>query len=322
MLLWFGIFLLLLLGLLVAGLPLWRAGHRTEAGLAAVVLLAVALGGYLSIGSPNLQVDDSQQAGEPPDIEMMVQKLADRLEEAPDDIEGWTMLGRAYVMMGRFDKAARAYQEVIQRKPEPAPRDIVNYVEALVLSNPESLEGEAAGLLDRALEAAPNDPRALWYGGLAAQANGNKELAVERWQKLLTMDLPDSFRQIAEERLLDVAPEALDVVLTVTVDIAPGIEAEVPAEGTLFVTLRQPGAAPGSPPLAARRVASFRYPIDLRFRPGDIFNGDSLPAGPLEIHARINTTDDALRTAGGVQGSTRWNGETATARVTIDRSTQ
>ena len=322
MLLWFGIFLLVLLGLLVASLPLWRAGRRGEASLAAVVLLAISIGGYLSIGEPGLQVSSAQQAGEAEDIESLVQKLADRLETSPDDIEGWTMLGRAYVMMGRFDKAAQAFHEVVQRKPEPAPADIVNYAEALVLSDPESLEGRAAGLLDRALEASPNDPRALWYAGLAAQANGNVELAVERWQKLLTMDLPGSFRQIAEERLLRAAPDALDVVLTVTVDVAPGIREEIPAEGTLFVTVRQPGAEPGTPPLAARRVASFRYPIDLRFRPRDIFNGDSLPEGPLEIHARINTTDDALRTADGVQGSTRWSGETGTAHVTIDRSTQ
>ncbi|MDX1443829.1 MAG: tetratricopeptide repeat protein [Gammaproteobacteria bacterium] len=322
MLLWFGIFLLALLGLLVAGLPLWRAQRRGEAVFAGGVMLAIAFAGYLAVGNPGLEPQSRQVAEKAPSVESLVQKLADRLETAPDDIEGWTMLGRAYVMMGRFADAAEAYREVIERKPDPAPGDILNYAETLVLSNPDSLEGKASGLLDRALEAAPNDPRALWYGGLAAETNGNNDLAVERWQRLLQQELPGSFRQIAEERIQRVSPEALDVELTVTVDIAAEVREQLPPEGTLFVTLRKPGAAAGTPPLAARRLASFRYPIDVSFRSQDIFQGDSLPREPLEIHARINATDDALRTDGGLQGTATWDGNSAKTGVTIDRSAQ
>lgn len=324
MLLWTGILLLALSSLLVVGLPLWRSGNRAGAGLAVTVMLAIALGGYLSIGNPGLVSETAKQRPQdaPRDMETLVQQLAKRLESEPDDIEGWTMLGRANVMMGRFDKAADAYREVIDRSANPGPGATLNYVEALVLSDMNALQGEAGVLLEGILDKKPDDPRALWYGGLAAEANGDTALAVERWQRLLQQDLPDSFRQIAEERVLRIAPDALDVELTVTVSISPDIREVVPREGTLFVSLRRPDAAAGTPPLAARRMASFRYPVDVRFRAADVFSGDSLPDEPLDVLVRVTASDDALRTEGGVQGSSRWDGESASVSVTIDRQTQ
>ncbi len=41
-------------------------------------------------------------------IKGMVQNLADRLAESPDDVEGWTKLERAYTVLGELDKAAEA----------------------------------------------------------------------------------------------------------------------------------------------------------------------------------------------------------------------
>lgn len=44
----------------------------------------------------------------PPDIGQMVQRLADRLKSQPDDPAGWRRLVKAYVVLGRMDKAQAA----------------------------------------------------------------------------------------------------------------------------------------------------------------------------------------------------------------------
>lgn len=54
-------------------------------------------------------------------VEGMVSRLAARLEENPDDLEGWRRLARAYEVLGRDEDAENAYLEVIERAPnDPA----------------------------------------------------------------------------------------------------------------------------------------------------------------------------------------------------------
>lgn len=50
-------------------------------------------------------------------IQSMVTRLADRLEEAPDDLDGWMRLGRAYTVLGNTEDARDAYSkaEVLSR---------------------------------------------------------------------------------------------------------------------------------------------------------------------------------------------------------------
>ncbi|MGE0665972.1 MAG: c-type cytochrome biogenesis protein CcmI [Sphingomonadales bacterium] len=53
-------------------------------------------------------------------IEGMVQRLAARLEQTPDDLEGWLRLGRAYVVLERKNDAARAFEQALRIDPANA----------------------------------------------------------------------------------------------------------------------------------------------------------------------------------------------------------
>ena len=46
--------------------------------------------------------------GQGPDVRAMVDGLAARLTEEPDDLEGWTMLIRAYAVLGEIENARAA----------------------------------------------------------------------------------------------------------------------------------------------------------------------------------------------------------------------
>ena len=50
----------------------------------------------------------------------MVERLAARLRENPDDVEGWKLLGRSYGALGRFPEAADAYAKAAARAPRDA----------------------------------------------------------------------------------------------------------------------------------------------------------------------------------------------------------
>jgi len=53
-------------------------------------------------------------------IEGMVGKLATRLEQQPDDVEGWARLGRSYMVLGDAQKARDAYARAVKLKPDDA----------------------------------------------------------------------------------------------------------------------------------------------------------------------------------------------------------
>ena len=53
-------------------------------------------------------------------IEGMVGKIAARLEQQPDDVEGWARLGRSYMVLGEPQKARDAYEHAVKLKPDDA----------------------------------------------------------------------------------------------------------------------------------------------------------------------------------------------------------
>lgn len=58
-------------------------------------------------------------------IQSMVQRLADRLKDEPDDLDGWLQLGRAYSVLGNVVAAKDAYQNAVvlsDELPETDPR--------------------------------------------------------------------------------------------------------------------------------------------------------------------------------------------------------
>lgn len=55
-----------------------------------------------------------------PDVSTMIERLAARLETAPDDIKGWRMLGWSYFNTGLYEQAAAAYAKAAALDPNSA----------------------------------------------------------------------------------------------------------------------------------------------------------------------------------------------------------
>jgi len=148
--------------------------------------------------------EDDQQAM----IRGMVEGLAERLENEPDDIEGWRMLARSYDVLGEPGKAAEVHQRLIALLPEDAaPR--VAYAEALIAAgNPTAPPPpEAVAALEQALELDEANPDALFHLGEAARRKGDATSAGLYWQRLLDQLPPGSDERAWLQKRIDGLPK-------------------------------------------------------------------------------------------------------------------
>jgi cytochrome c-type biogenesis protein CcmH len=207
----------LALGLVAAALvlvPLLRAwtrmgGERSSAALGIGVVIALAIpvvsimlysrwttwdwaggGGTMAPGS-----------GAVHEMEQAIVALERRLAQQPGDVEAWMLLGRSYMSQRRFGDAAQAFRQAAGLDGQNNPQILADLGEALALSDPEGLQGEAGAIIERVLAISPAHPKGLWYGGLNAYENANWALAEQRLGLLLTLNPPESLVALIEERV-------------------------------------------------------------------------------------------------------------------------
>ena len=164
--------------------PVAQANRRR---LAAAVLLAAAVPGaatlvYLSRGAPHLLEAAAPSRGDS-EIAGAIERLVDHLERNPDDAEGWAMLGRSFALLARHAEAERAYAEAERLAPGNA--DVIaRRAETRIFADGGAIGAEARAMVDRALAADPQDPRARYYRGLALSQGGQKREALDAWLAL------------------------------------------------------------------------------------------------------------------------------------------
>ena len=136
-------------------------------------------------------------------IRGMVEGLAARLEENPDDAEGWLRLARSYDVLGEPEKARAALRRAMETVPDDLPA-LRAFARALTgEAGPEAPPPEAAGIYERILALDPDDQPALWFAGLAAAERGDAAAARGLWQRLLGLLAPDSPEHAAVRAALD-----------------------------------------------------------------------------------------------------------------------
>jgi len=183
------------------------SNSRNVAYILAVALPVVAVVFYLRVGHPSALSATPAPAGRsmaaapqsptdegnfsPQRIEANVAALARRLEQTPDDVSGWTMLGRSYSSLGKYSEASAAYKKASALKPDDADL-LADYAFTLAMASDKKLAGEPAAIVARALNLDPENPKALELAGSVAYEANDFQLAIKHWQKLLTRTTPDS----------------------------------------------------------------------------------------------------------------------------------
>lgn len=321
----------LLLGLLVFVLLFGAAGY---AWLGNPAGLAVAPGR----AAPG-QAEGPAALPSQADFASMAERLAERLKTTPDDVEGWTMLGRSYSVLERFGPALQAYQRVLVLRPRDAQAH-ADVADAMAMANGRQLAGEPERLIAQALVLDPDNTKALGLAGTIAFERGDAATAARHWELALKATQPgsemasrlheavDEARQRAGLPALTVgavasaalaaapgsaagpgpagessgSPAAVATAVQARITLAPALAARAAPDDTLFIFARAPQG--GRAPLAIQRRQVKDLPLDITL-------DDSMAMSPamrlstvsqVVIGARISKSGNAMPQPGDLQG--------------------
>ncbi|MCK5896679.1 MAG: c-type cytochrome biogenesis protein CcmI [Cocleimonas sp.] len=307
--------------------------------LIALLIPAITLGMYTKYGDSTAADPATAQAAKKvpmtadgkPDIDAMVSGLRKRLEEKPNNPQGWYMLGRSYMAIKRYNDAAYAYEQLFKLQPDD-PKTMLFLADATAMANQGNVAGRPAELIEKSLKLEPNNLTGLWLGGMSSSHQNKHVEAIERWTTLMPL-LKEQPQQLLEVRQLIAAekkkmsPDAIatlpqttndtptqatqDVItpaqptvaidpksIVVTVTLSEQFKSQVSATDTVFIYAK---AMAGPPmPLAAKRIQVKDLPITLTL-------DDSLAMIPtmklsafprVKLGARVSKTGNAISVNG------------------------
>lgn len=157
---------------------------RGNAVAIAILLPLIAIGLYSLLGSPTAVLPGDMQAQRATaGMEELAAKLAKKMEQNPDNPEGWAMLARSYKSLGRWDDAERAFTRIgpeLNRNAEL----LAELAEMLVQKN-NGFDDRSRQLIQQALSLEPTNMLALFMGGGDAFAGSRYAEAAALWQRLL-----------------------------------------------------------------------------------------------------------------------------------------
>lgn len=311
--------LISLLILLIAGLlalsPLLGKGSNWKLATLALILLLPMAAWWLyqqvgtpqaldlvSLRAPEQEPDESAHAANT-DMATLTEGLRQRLEENPDDVQGWILLGRSYKNLQNFPLAIEALEKADSLQPGQ-PLVQVELVEAqLFASGQQHFSAEMTAVLEQAVAADPSLQKGLWLLGIAAAQAGDDARAIAWWEQLLPQVDPGSqVEQMIQSQLAEArsrlgqapasapgsestaapasAPTAAPTSaptaapawqgLDIRVELSgaasqawPQLPAGEVPPGTVLFIIIRPESAAGGPPLGARRVVQPQFPLQL-----------------------------------------------------------
>ncbi|MBL78711.1 MAG: c-type cytochrome biogenesis protein CcmI [Nitrosomonadaceae bacterium] len=261
------------------------------------------------------------------EISSMVDNLIKRLENDPDNLEGWKMLGRTYAIMGRFVEAREVYEKLLLKSPDN-PDTLVNLADVFAMTQDGSLVGKPVELINQALSIDPVNPKALALAGTAEFEQGEFIKAVGYWEELLTV-IPEETKlaksvsksiqqakvlasnndgsmlianQSVSEQDKDRINKAASPTISGTVNISPDLADKVSPEDKLYIYAR----AKNGPrmPLAIVILKAKNLPAKFTLKDGMGMNPNlKLTSFPeVIISARITKSGKAMPESGDLQG--------------------
>lgn len=231
------------------------------AGLLLLLMPGAAFAVYFKVGSPNLapasavaQVRGADQ--EHMDMSALVGQLAGRLEQNPEDLSGWMLLGRSYSSIGDFKAAVTAYEKAVNLLDgRSAPMVLAEYAEALVFAAEGNITPDASARFKQVLEIAPSEPRARFYLGVERAQAGDLRGALDDWVVLVNEAEPDAPWVGAVRQQIDEAAGILQLDVAELLQKSPSAPASGAASEQTVRSAKPPMMVPDSPSVAGAPVA-------------------------------------------------------------------
>ena len=286
------------------------------------VVLAVALplgsmGMYMWVGQPEalnpLALKTPDQV-DPKDLTKMAQTLAEKLQDKPDNLQGWVMLGRTYRTLENFDAALRAYDSALKLSDDDDLK--LERIEVIAMQRQGQFEGEPWNVIREVLQRDPQHFGALLTAGSASYAEGKFADALKYWEqarKPLDANNPDlegleSAIATVRERLgmppAKAAPAAASGLnVTGQVNLSASLKSKASPNDVVFIY-----ATPANGdrmPLAIFKTTVSQLPFNFTLDDSTAMAPDRKlsAAGEVMVKVRVTKSGNAMPQSGDLSGS-------------------
>jgi len=330
--LWLALGVMSFAGVVFAVWPFLRENSRNFTVVAGAVLFVVvsSAGLYAKLGSPGVQNERLTHGGGPgADMLEVVKGLAKRLEDNPDDVGGWRMLGRSYMSLNDHRQAVAAFERVVELEGGQNAQGLVELGEAVIAAEGgQTMPPRAISLFENALAVQPNSQAALFWSGLGAFNRGDTDAAADRWERLLATNPPPEIRDVIQQRVAEwrgeappatasteqpqpaqatpepaPAPLAEGAIVSANIALSDAARSALPQDAIVFVIARDP--AQPSPPIAVtrRRLAELPAVVHLGDQESMVPGRELSGFEEFELVARVSLTGQPVSQPGDWFGS-------------------
>jgi cytochrome c-type biogenesis protein CcmI len=271
------------------------------------------------IGQRMLKGDESLNLQ---DLQMFALGLRTKLVDTPQDATGWMLLGRVSGALNRVDSAIQAFEKSLQFEPNSVVT-LSSYAQALLITGKKEQVLQAKQVLYRILNLEPDNTNAMGVLAIVASELGDKSLALENWQRLVTfipqtdpnfltvnqriLQLKAELSQASQELVQD--PSALSANETgskrvsVTVNISDNLQSKLPKNGFLFV-FAQESTGQVRMPAAVVKMPLGEFPIIVELSNDNAMmpNYNLTQLKQAKLVARISLDENVAQSVGDFQG--------------------
>ena len=256
------------------------------------------------------------------DLQMFALGLRTKLVDTPQDATGWMLLGRVSGALNRVDSAIQAFEKSLQFEPNSVVT-LSSYAQALLITGKKAQVLQAKQVLYRILNLEPDNTNAMGVLAIVASELGDKSLALENWQRLVTfipqtdpnfltvnqriLQLKAELSQASQVLVQD--PSALSANETgskrvsVTVNISDNLQAKLPKNGFLFV-FAQESTGQVRMPAAVVKMPLGEFPIIVELSNDNAMmpNYNLTQLKQAKLVARISLDENVAQSVGEFQG--------------------
>ncbi len=171
-------------------------------GVGVLFLILFSVGVYSSLGAKSKVEDwhraydrlpqlsdlimNEQSKATEQDIQDFKLALTTKMQREPDNAMGWLLLGRLNVALGDSNSALIAMERAYRLEPGNS-AVVTGYAQGLLMSGDPIKVEKSKRILALLVERKPDDIEVLSTYAFMALENGDYELAIERWQRMLPL---------------------------------------------------------------------------------------------------------------------------------------
>jgi cytochrome c-type biogenesis protein CcmH len=245
----------------------------------------------------------------PEKLTEMAIALTRRLQDEPNSMEGWVMLGRVQRARGHFEESAEALGKALALSRDD--NVSIERAEVLAQKNGGSFAGEPWSIIQRVLTADPHHLNALFLAGSASYAEMNFRSALRFWERAREVvpadspDAPELDRAIAEARdkmglpaippRADRAAELAATSISGRVSLVKELQGLVAPTDTVFVYATP--VTGSRMPVAIVKTTADRLPLDFVLDDSHAMNASVKLSGFSEVTVRVRISKSGQATA-------------------------